>query len=626
MFADDAEEKLMRATEIGCRTLSVLHLSDLHISGAVLSEKYYNLIKDVEEQCRPLKNIVIVVTGDIASHGQILKSQDAILNFFQELKAVLSCKVVDIQLVPGNHDISRDYLFSIDNYEVALKDYLTLANRIVSIFGVKHSFKSAYGVSVVDCGGRSICFMRADTSWFLEGRQFETYIQSHYMKSQMERSAIEHQLQLIRDSKNARVREYIVEQIANLVDELNVKRSSAKKIGSPVELVVALAHHPLSWLMKSNRESYMDFLNNHSAPDVDVWICGHAHNVKIHYDNDDNQSMVVLMSGVGSEEQRRSVHRYSLYHLSLTRNVCSVRVRASYSKGTFKDDDSLLPTETSHQTGHFCYPLKAKSPGSIIQLNTFEGNPAMEFYADQHALSMMRSLMEKMLNLGKKLIRTTELQTEFFKMNFVKQTRGEKFVNYLSRVCDDISSALKLESAENSELVGMPLFAEGADVCRTYWRAHFRMMLDRTGKEDIYRCIAYSGGTAELQGTEEASGMQDVRWGSLIMAAASHAGKSLIRSANPTPAPNTTRWDDYMTTIPAICGNSVKIKGEDRPIITFGLSAKSANYESSVVACRFLYLLEFFNINKMISAWIKEFIDQTGFSLDELFQKERSNG
>lgn len=612
MICDDLKDGLISVPERRCRSLSILHLSDLHISGTILSEKYYSLIQDIKETHSCLKNIVIVVTGDIASHGQIKKSHDAIIEFFNRLKVALGDKVIDIEIVPGNHDIDRAYLLSTDEYEIALRDYLALVNIIDSIFGIKKGLNKSYGTNIIDCGGRSICFVRADTSWFFEGKQFDSFIQAHFAKQLLDKSEIDNRLRLLKDSKNVRVKEYIFKQIADLSDEINIRKSVAKEKGSPVELVVALAHHPLSWLMKSNRESYVDFLGSYSAPDVDMWVCGHAHNVKIHYDCDDNQSMLVLMSGVGSEEQRRAIHRYSMYHLSMTRNVCSIRVRATLKGGKYKDDDTLFPGEAAYDAGHFCYPLKAKAPGSIIQLNTYDKNPRMEFYADQHALIMMQRLMDKMMELGLKLMDTTEVQQTMHRRRKKDYCSGELVSAFLSRVCDDIVAAFVLQTSDRDSLSGMPLFNMKADVGQTQWRAHFRALINKGKYQDVYRCIAHSGGRVPWNGTENAAGIHDVKWNSLIMGAYSHSGKTLIRSVNDKPISNVTSWDDYMTTILQVEGNVVDVNKQKRPILTFGLSAKSENYESSVVACRFLYLLEFFNINKIVSLCVGEYLRKMG--------------
>ena len=462
--------------------------------------------------------------------------------------------------------------------------------------------------------------MRTDTSWFFEGRQFAACMREKFAKEMLEKDVIDHKIELIHDSKNARIKEYIFNQIAELVDQVNIIKAKAKEKKSPVEIVVALAHHPLSWLMKSSRENYVDFLGSYSAPEVDVWMCGHAHNVKIHFDNDDNQSMLVLMSGVGSEEKRRSVRRYSMYHLSVTRNVCSVQVRAAMHKGGFRQDDGLFPTETSHETGHYCYPLKASSPGSIIKLNTYSDNPRMEFYADQHALAMMQRLVDKIVRLGLKLMATTSLQCRLQSKKAGNISKGELIAEFLSRISDDIVAAFVLEGIDFDSLTCTHLFSDNADIGQTRWRAHFRCVLKGAKDKGKYRCIAQSGNSTKWRGTEEEVGIHDVKWESLIRAADSHKRKTMIRSVNDKPPSSKTAWDDYMTTIPDICGNVVKIDKEPRPILTFGLSSKSKNYESSVLACRFLYLLEFFDINKIVSLCVKEYLSTMNFSLTDLLK------
>lgn len=620
--AAENEARLMNVEEMGCKSLSVLHLSDLHISGTVLDEKYDPLIDDIRRAYSILKNVVVVVTGDIASHGQIDRSQDAILHFFQKLKSALGDRVKDIEIVPGNHDIDRSYILSKDSYDCALKNYLGLANRIVSIFGIRESFSRPYGTSIVDCGGRSVCFMRTDTSWFLEGDQLESFVYNRFAKEFMPKAEMDEKLTILKNSKNVRVKEYVLRQIADLADELNVKKHEARKRGSPVEIVIAVAHHPLSWLMKSSRESYADFLGSYSAPAIDIWMCGHAHNAKLHYDNDDHKSMLVLMSGVGSEEQRRAIRRYSTYHVSMTRNVCSVQVRASVSKGEYKNDDSLFPATEAGGAGYLCFPLKTKSPGSVIRLNTYQGNPRMEFYADQHALYMMQCLMDKMMELGMKLMDTTRIQYGLQRKRKKRCCVGELVATFLSRVCDDIVSAFILQNGSEDRLSDMPLFNPDADIRSIRWRTHFRIPRVDDNGNNVYRCVARSGGKVPWWGKEEEIGVHDMKWDSLIKGAYLHPRKMLVRSVNIKPRSRETAWDDYMTSILDIENNDMLMEGGKRPILTFGISSKSTNYESSVIACRFLYLLEFFNINKVVSLCVGEYLRSMSLTPSELMRKD----
>ena len=97
--------------------LTILHLSDLHFNnkGAQPFKLYSALLYDIEEQLQGLKNVVIVVTGDIVNQGDYL-CEKSIINFFQQLKNTIDKLKIDfhgIFFVPGNHDKVRSYATSI---------------------------------------------------------------------------------------------------------------------------------------------------------------------------------------------------------------------------------------------------------------------------------------------------------------------------------------------------------------------------------------------------------------------------------------------------------------------------------------------------------------------------------
>ena len=602
------------SSRLAQKMLSVLHLSDLHISGTVLPDRFNSLLDDIRTQVRELSEIVLVVSGDIVCQGEVDRSRFAVLEFFNKVNDIVGNKLLDVEIVPGNHDITRDYLFGTDSYDIALQGYFALRSSILALFGRTEDQKPAYGTSVVNCGGRSVCFVRVDTSWYFEGQQCERFLREKFAKECLSPEDVDQRMRMIWACKKARISEYIKRQSHDLVDDINRRKKQAKDSGAPIELIVAIAHHPLSWLMRSTRESYVDFLRRYGIPDLDIWMCGHAHDVKIHYDNDDNQATIVLMSGVGGEELRRAIHRYSIYHLSFVRNVCAISVRASRADGTFKPDESLTPTETSGRTTHFCYPLKARTPGAVIELHTCDKNPSMEFYADQRALGLVQDLAGRMIDLGLKLTTTERVQRKIFANQKLKDTRAERFSIFLSRVCDDVVTMLMMKSRVYK---GFPRYLRDDDP-EIQWRVHFRVM-KRSGKREVfYRCIACSGVSIPLLGDEAVNRMRDVPWDSLICRAYKDSYKTLVRSVNEYDDVTKTKWDDFLTSIIEVDGNVAKIKSEERPIITFGISAKTECYEDSVVASRLLYLLEFFNVNRIVSLCVQEYMRNTKFNLQEL--------
>ena len=619
----------------------ILHLSDLHINGTVLGDRFKRLFKDIQSRTKGVKKIVVVVTGDIASEGGVKTSQGAIAEFFRRLKKCMDSQIVDVEIVPGNHDIDREKYFSEGRYEGALADYDHLLIEIGEALGVEcHSDKRS-GVNVVQYGDRSVCFVRMDTSWYLTEKKFEECIEKH-CKGRTKKS-----LSRFRDCVVKNRDRYIRECYRKLQDELNNAREECEQSGRPVELTIALAHHPLSWLIGGSCERYADFLQAKGLRKIDMWLCGHAHDVQIHYDNDNNQSTVVLMTGMGTDDCLRSCHRYSIYKLNLIRNVCAITIRKAMSEGTFTDDDSLIPTEAFRCCGHFCYPLKAISPGAVISLNAQKHCEQKSMYVDQTAVVLMQEIVRRMTELRIKLMGDADLIAECVLNNMLEVYEGKKecedlafdviygrddkarktkcwrrmisnpkvnvceeFRKLLGMICDDVVSVVVMRmNACGDVLRNTPTFNENEDFCRTQWRAHFRTIgaMGFNGRKDRrYICVARNGGC---------NGAHDVPWRSAIRAAFCHKRKTLVHSAADVENPIQTSWDDFLTSIPDFEGNIAKLKEGNRPYLTFGLSASGENYESRYIARRILYLFEFFDLNSLVTSAIREFVSRIGIKM-----------
>lgn len=616
-------------------SIDILHLSDLHLLGENLSDRYDLLLNDISDQTSGLKNIVIVVTGDIASYGKVKDSEGSILAFFTKLKGAIKAKVLDVELVPGNHDIDRNFFLTTEDYESAVAEYANLAKRICRIFRVKKNGLDVYGASRIQCKGRSICFLRLDTSWYLSEREFKDIVQSKFEKGMENPVEIEKKWPIFRNCRIRRVSEYQRKQMIAVNDVLACYKTKAYSEKHPVGLVIALAHHPLSWLVKTSCQSYADYLAEIGIPDVNIWMCGHAHDVKLHYDNDDNRSTVVLMTGVGNDERMRAYHRYSIYHLSLPRNICSILVRASMCGRPFEDDRTLLPTETSPQTRHFCYPLETRAPGSIVQLNTDSANPRRELFVDQRVVALMQILSNRLFVLQDRLqtvLRGHVIRWRRARWDSERQRRigsiapllrFQLFLDFLGQVTNEIVAVLLMQADTDDDRAMRTLRFDGKDkIGLTGWRAHFRVcgmaVVPLRMRYDTYRCVAKTAQKILWGRKKNMSGMHDMEWNTLIRAASSHQRRSLVRSANDRPVSKKTSWDDYLTSIPQCNGNCFKYRDEERPILTFGLSAKSRNFASAIVASRILYILEFFGLNRLVSLTIGGYLHNTKFVLKSL--------
>ena len=157
----------------------ILHLSDLHIFGRVLGDRFDNMFKDIAKNTEQIESIVIVVTGDIASKGEVAQSKGAILDFFKKLKLTIKSRIIDIEIVPGNHDYDRISLINNQSCEEALTQYKEICTKIYKIFGLKEEDqykREVFGEKIIQFGDRSICFLRMDTSWFLPENQISDVI------------------------------------------------------------------------------------------------------------------------------------------------------------------------------------------------------------------------------------------------------------------------------------------------------------------------------------------------------------------------------------------------------------------------------------------------------------------
>lgn len=67
-------------------------------------------------------------------------------------------------------------------------------------------------------------------------------------------------------------------------------------------------------------------------------------------------------------------------------------------------------------------------------------------------------------------------------------------------------------------------------------------------------------------------------------------------------------------------GNMTVRNSREMPLLTFGISARANDFECSSAACRLLYMLEFLDINNVVSLCVDEYLKRSGCNLSELFK------
>lgn len=627
--------------------LHILHISDLHISSAALGNRYNKLLSDIKKQTKYIKQIILVITGDIVSKGKVKEYTPAALHFFTRIKQIIGEKIIDVEIVPGNHDISRDYICNTRmTFTDALKGYFELATQILKLFGIKKdsddNIKHAFGTTMIKYAGKYICLLRIDTSWYIPEKQLNEHVSKcieEAMSAGRKDVLCDSEIQ---KSRNRRIEAYRESQQEALKDDLNRCVEVAENGASSIVIEIAIAHHPLSWLLKTPCERYKDFLQSRGLHGIDIWLCGHAHDVQIHYNNDNNQSTILLMTGVVGEETDRITHRYSVYQLNLERNMCAMQIRSAKTGREFEDDDSLFPTEISKECGHFCYPIKALTPGAVLPLNTSVGGRCKELYVDQNVVTLMRSTVSRMSDLGIRLMELVRnaindvcdgmansvdtdkdeetiydaiygrnvkiFKSEWWKSQLAKIDVNQIFQGLLNDICENVLAVIRMENKEDRKLRRTATFDENAEYWPLAWRVHFRVLQKRhKGKKPHYVCVAQSG----------QSFAKDVPWDSLIKNAYQHKRKTLVYSANDIDNVIDTDWDDFLTAVLKFDENTLKIDSHNMPCMTWGISVKGDTYERRYVGKRVLYLLEFFDLNRVLSEAVCEFLQRTGIILRE---------
>lgn len=119
--------------------MRILHLTDLHFSivrqGQAESEKWKQVLEEVEEACRGHKIDRIAITGDLTCHGTEEEFKEAFL-FFLELVQRLKMERKQVLFCPGNHDADGERAHSeFHHYEAFIRNFYE--NDVPDVY-IKH--------------------------------------------------------------------------------------------------------------------------------------------------------------------------------------------------------------------------------------------------------------------------------------------------------------------------------------------------------------------------------------------------------------------------------------------------------------------------------------------------------
>lgn len=263
-----------------------VHLSDIHFGQernggdvAVNTDAKQRLIDDARAEVAKLgvKASGVIVTGDIAYSGKEREYQDA-AKWLAQLTTAIGCERVNVQMVPGNHDIDRDKIsvpigFMLDSIREKgdavldpLLDCTEGCDLLYSRFEAYRDFALDYECELdlngqISSGGRlelakgrSIKFVRLNSALICSRKDDEG--------------------KLILGKR---------------------QRVLPEEEG---EEIIVLVHHPLNWFQDS--ETARNYLRSRAR----VLISGHEHFPKLEIDSvEDGRDLLLLAAGATTPEQ-----------------------------------------------------------------------------------------------------------------------------------------------------------------------------------------------------------------------------------------------------------------------------------------------------------------------------------
>lgn len=365
---------------------TILHLSDLHINqeGERLSLIMDNLLIDIEQEMELVDDIIVVVTGDIVHRGNYKYRENAIV-FFKKLKKILGEKIKDIYIVPGNHDKVRNPVDTkiLQEYDssdkfadtfyknywkyilVSFSEYQSLVEEIYSLFFDKEKTKEkvtedTYGTCVTEINGKRICFMSFNTAWSCLGDSDERHLR--FGKFQLDK----------------------------------IKEEYKKNIGkSGYDLVIALAHHPLNWLIGEEETLLQTNILSNFSLNCNIYISGHIHNRDIINWQSTRHSLTTLVSGIGWPDEEEDMqhpyaHTYSSYTFNLDINSIDVYVRSSDDNSSFEPDFRIYTKKRDKTTSKIVMPIDSNKTQAYFILGVVEDRSPKSYFITEEALSLIQ--------------------------------------------------------------------------------------------------------------------------------------------------------------------------------------------------------------------------------------------
>lgn len=623
--------------------LSIIHLSDLHFSNGVQRSVCEKLIRDLGEQVKNDRDIILVITGDFITGNDFEHNKANVVSFFKSIREVLpkSVRLLDVELVPGNHDGSRavdspDY--NGKTYLSKLDSYKELESAIYKIFSIEP--RNIPGTTVVDFYDRKLELCRLDTA------SFETH--SKLVKQVADKTDDDDTARACVEVIEKKFCEHFENQLKQCAAEH--QRHIAENNHRDLDLTIVLSHHPLSILRFPKYETVDDVLFQNNFSVGDILISGHVHSAGKKFASYNTHQSISLTTGLGWQDNPNDFLRYSIYRINLDRKTCQIIVRSSVRNEDFRQDETSGQNDEFMLYKHMTLPLKLNSVGAAIHAKSFCDGHRRGIYADVTVIEAIPKMLSALQDARKKLefkvlnyelIAKAKMREEKYSglFNAIRNWNKDKKAlletcineivkrdNFLEEVvkeiCSELGAMLRKLTEENE------LEDNAGDIStpsRIEWRVHARrykgMKCNKIKKKtDLY----VSNFAFDVYGESHKQVPSDMEWDSLIKAAFNSKHKVLVNSANPQISKQQTEWSDFLTCVPFTHKPSKFIKvfsvRESRPLLSFGISFKVNDHDGMCKATQLLYLLEYLQLGNLIEEVLELFITRYNFSTTDIIK------
>lgn len=658
---------------------TILHLSDLHINqeSERLSLLMENLLNDIKEEMKLVDDIIIVVTGDLVHKGNY-KYKLGVLKFFKELKNVIGEKVRDIYIVPGNHDKVRNKLdlkilqeydfldkdirkFYNDYWEYILlsfRNYQDMVKSIYAIFGTSEKDKlfkkDTYGVSVTEVNGKRICFLLLNTAWSCTGDNDERHLK--FGKFQLDTIRNEYKKYMENGSDLVIALAHHPLNWLEGDEETLIQTNILSNYSLNCNIYISGHIHNrdiINW--QSTRHSLTTLVSGLGWPD------------------EEDEDM-----------QHPYAHTYSSYTFNLDINSIDVYVRSSDDNSVFEPDFRIYTNRREKTNNKIVMPLDSNKTQAYFNLGTVKGRSPKSYYVTEEVLSLIQvyvsmigefrkkiyielntlkkdfldqlgwyiikneekllkeKLEKKKCTLKKEIKKSSliyeELDNCFFRGNDIsalsqngksyldkrQKIIGDQFMAYLQVICSELSKLLEDSLNDFIRIENGEIKSNNQLAAKTV-RVHFRGYNEN---EDCYEQIC-----VDNSGIWEQYKMKVQKWGELLRESYK-AGHSLVASINrkycidsydqnnkKKQVQGVYQWTDFLTSIPEFLGSryiqyDTKTQNilKERPWLSFGITV----YDQQ--SSKMLYILDYLNINKVISDCIIEFSSYMPINIEKFIK------